>query len=83
MILIDKMRLISRIITISCSAPNGASIIQVIPAPTFLTIFVEQIPGATEWEIFYRSLETPGRIGILRFPLTFISNSIENYYVTM
>uniref|UniRef100_F6ZDM8 Fibronectin type-III domain-containing protein n=1 Tax=Ciona intestinalis TaxID=7719 RepID=F6ZDM8_CIOIN len=32
-------------------APDGSRILNVITTPTFLTIFLEETPGATAWEV--------------------------------
>jgi len=40
------------------TAPNGASVLQTITTPTFITVFVEQVPGALAWEIEYSNDST-------------------------
>jgi len=65
-----------------CLAPNGAAIVQTITSPTFITVFVEQTPGATEWGIFYFDFSI-GRGFITRFPLTRVPHYLRNYYVAM
>ena len=34
-------------------APSGSSILQVITTPTYITVFLEETPGATKWEVEY------------------------------
>ncbi|XP_076807242.1 uncharacterized protein LOC143450532 isoform X2 [Clavelina lepadiformis] len=35
------------------TAPSGSSILQVITTPTYITVFLEETPGATKWEVEY------------------------------
>ena len=37
------------------SAPSGSRILQTITTTSFITVFLEEIPGATGWEIEYNN----------------------------
>jgi len=55
------------------TAPNGASILQTITTPTFITVFVEQVPGALAWEVEYSNDSTT--------PLEATTGNDEFYFV--
>ncbi|XP_076807245.1 uncharacterized protein LOC143450534 [Clavelina lepadiformis] len=40
-------------VVVARTAPRGTTIVQVITAPTFVTIFLEETPGAVKWEVEY------------------------------
>ena len=57
------------------SAPNGASILQHITTPSFVSVFVEPVPGATSWVVEYRNIQTNESAETIRIPGDTVSNT--------
>ncbi|XP_078487659.1 uncharacterized protein LOC144745492 [Ciona intestinalis] len=61
--------------TLARTAPDGSRILNVITTPTFLTIFTEETPGATAWEVEVNDTIT-GTSWIISVPTGVPSNTL-------